>query len=543
MANNYSNETELKSFSESTTELKQSRTSDIRNNASYKEGVNKSYRGINDFNRRMNDVSNKVSTNRDRSLYDNTSGDKFKGASRDTPINNLSPIDNGRRDGDISNTNNNINSNNSLPSDNIKDGSVDSNSSVSNQGKPLNGNNTLNTPSNALKSNNNGYNPKTSINDSNPSTTPNKNKSNVAPSNNARDKLKQKGAEKALAAIHPALGAAAKSKKGKQLTQALSKNRGVGLLDKFKGLLPTNSNGQQVDQDGNNIEERNDEKRVAEGHAIFTKKQKRWILGGSVTSAVTVLFAVCILFVAVQALKTILGDDLTRVIITNPDISEKLFGGEDKLGEDSVDNNITELDVENSVKKTTSSSASSTTTHSSSSEGVSSTGSATIDKLNEIARGEVGKGPTEYRTWYYDGYDNAVDWCAIFVSWLFNKVDGIDRYIEKSTFAGDIVRNSDKLNYGTWYEDECSDTSTEPRAGDIIVFDPYLNGNYYPYPLHGEDKYYSSHVGYVYKVDSEKVYTVEGNSSNQVSSREYSRKNHCGTVGIQGINGYFRPNY
>ena len=264
------------------------------------------------------------------------------------------------------------------------------------------------------------------------------------------------------------------------------------------------------------------------------------VLAGGITSAVTVMFTVCILFVAVQALKTILGDDLTRVIITNPDVTEKLFGGEDQLGNDDVNNNITELGSE---RRSTSSSSGSTVTHrssSSSSSVLSSTGSATIDKLNEIALGEVGNGPEKYWNWY----GMSSDWCAMFVLWLFDNIDGIDKYVKRvSAYACDIPRESDKAGLGTWYEDECTDSSTVPKAGDVVVFDPYVNGSYTPWPANGGiDKYWSSHVGYVYDVDDNNIYTVEGNSNNQVEKKSISRKK-CGGGNGQGINGYFRPNY
>ena len=56
------------------------------------------------------------------------------------------------------------------------------------------------------------------------------------------------------------------------------------------------------------------------------------------------------------------------------------------------------------------------------------------------------------------------------------------------------------------------------------------------------DKYHSDHLGYVYKVDSSYVYTIEGNTGSDnadystVAYRQYSR-----TSGK--INGYYRPNY
>ena len=168
------------------------------------------------------------------------------------------------------------------------------------------------------------------------------------------------------------------------------------------------------------------------------------------------------------------------------------------------------------------------------------TGNQTIDKLNQIALGEVGNGPSKYWSWY----GSSGDWCAMFVLWLFNQVDGIDKYVKRvSGYACDIPRESDKAGLGVWYEDECSDPSTQPKAGDVVVFDPYVNGGYIPWPANGGiDKYWSSHVGYVYKVDENNIYTVEGNSNNQVQSKTISRKK-CGGGNGQGINGYFRPYY
>lgn len=164
-----------------------------------------------------------------------------------------------------------------------------------------------------------------------------------------------------------------------------------------------------------------------------------------------------------------------------------------------------------------------------------------VDKLTSIALGEVGNGPTKYQTFMQFGSN--VDWCAAFVSWLFNEVGGLDKLIVRSGGAGSIPRDSIATGLGgEWFEDECSDSSTVPQAGDIIVFNPKVNGSYTPFPANYRDKYYSSHVGYVYKVDDENVYTVEGNSGGMVKSKQYSRK-YCGQAGVQGINGYYRPDY
>ena len=171
------------------------------------------------------------------------------------------------------------------------------------------------------------------------------------------------------------------------------------------------------------------------------------------------------------------------------------------------------------------------------------TGQATIDKLNQIAVSQVGKTGETYQSWfgYYD------EWCAMFVSWLMNQVDGIGKYIaSREGIAGEIPRSSVAAGLGTWLEDECTNPEVVPRAGDIILFDPWMGADYIPYPDHGKDKYFSSHVGYVYKVDSENVYSIEGNGElggyNGVWDHIRPRK-HCGNQAGQTINGYFRPNY
>lgn len=80
---------------------------------------------------------------------------------------------------------------------------------------------------------------------------------------------------------------------------------------------------------------------------------------------------------------------------------------------------------------------------------------------------------------------------------------------------------------GNWYEN-----GTKPKVGDIILFNPTCPG---------PDKYYSSHVGIVYKVDSKNVYTVEGNTNGSndnsiVTTQSYGISN-------KKINGYYRPNW
>ncbi len=151
-----------------------------------------------------------------------------------------------------------------------------------------------------------------------------------------------------------------------------------------------------------------------------------------------------------------------------------------------------------------------------------------INKLVQLAKDEAGNGPAKYRKWYYGSEQYGVPWCAVFVSWCLSQI-GITSI--KTDGAGCFARNYGK--YGKWYESEYSDSSITPQAGDIVTFVWNYAGRY-----SNQDKYYSDHVGIVYAVDSNYIYTVEGNAGNTndtstVKLKSYSRKNGC-------INGYFR---
>lgn len=64
--------------------------------------------------------------------------------------------------------------------------------------------------------------------------------------------------------------------------------------------------------------------------------------------------------------------------------------------------------------------------------------------------------------------------------------------------------------------------TSNPKPGDQIFFGTSISN--------------SNHTGLVEKVDSSKVYTIEGNTSDQVARRTYA-------IGASNILGYGRPNY
>ena len=158
------------------------------------------------------------------------------------------------------------------------------------------------------------------------------------------------------------------------------------------------------------------------------------------------------------------------------------------------------------------------------------TGNATIDKINQIAINEAkaGTGPEKFRDYFGD--KNESDWCAMFVSWLFNQVGGIGKYYVKDASAGQGARSSIAAGYGTWLEDECTDSSTVPKPGDVLHWKVADSAHYV-------DKYSSKHVGYVYDVDDTYIYTVEGNNDPYHVRTLKRKRKDC------NVNGYYRPKY
>lgn len=123
-----------------------------------------------------------------------------------------------------------------------------------------------------------------------------------------------------------------------------------------------------------------------------------------------------------------------------------------------------------------------------------------------IALKEVGNvGGEPYWRWY--GFDERVEWCACFVSWVANQAG----YIEKN-----IIPKFAGCETGVnWFKamNEWREPGYVPKPGDIIFFDWEVDGTV-------------SHVGIVEKVENNKIYTIEGNSTNDdCQERSYSIDN------------------
>ena len=121
----------------------------------------------------------------------------------------------------------------------------------------------------------------------------------------------------------------------------------------------------------------------------------------------------------------------------------------------------------------------------------------------QIALSQVGNiGGEIYWRWY--GFNSRVEWCAVFVSWVANQVGYIEKGIIPKFVGCDTGVNWFKL-MGKWKEKEYI-----PKPGDIIFFDWDDNGS-------------ANHVGIVEKVENNIVYTIEGNSTDDMCrQKEYS---------------------
>lgn len=177
----------------------------------------------------------------------------------------------------------------------------------------------------------------------------------------------------------------------------------------------------------------------------------------------------------------------------------------------------------------------------------------TASRLIKLAEAEVGylekksnanldskTGNAGYNNWtkyardlnkagYYNGNKNGYAWCDMFVDWLFLQLcDGDAKKAEHIICqTGDYGAG---CTYSMRYYKNAGRFYKTPKVGDQIFFGSSAS---------------ASHTGIVYKVDSSKVYTIEGNTSGAsgvvangggVFKKSYSLK-------YTKIAGYGRPRY
>lgn len=123
-------------------------------------------------------------------------------------------------------------------------------------------------------------------------------------------------------------------------------------------------------------------------------------------------------------------------------------------------------------------------------------------QIVSVVMGQLGNsGGQKFWSWY--GFDSRVEWCACFVSWCADKSGLIA--------SGNVPKFSLCSDGVSWFQgqNKWQSGGTTPTAGMIIFFDWDHDGN-------------SDHVGIVEKCEGGRVYTVEGNSSDQVRQRNYA---------------------
>ena len=133
-----------------------------------------------------------------------------------------------------------------------------------------------------------------------------------------------------------------------------------------------------------------------------------------------------------------------------------------------------------------------------------------------VAQSQIGNvGGEPYWSWY--GYNDRVEWCAIFVSWVADQCGYLD--------TGVLPKMEGVRPYVDWFIErgQWQGRDYEPRPGDIIFFDWESDG-------------LADHVGIVEKVEDGLVYTIEGNTGDTCAERRYP-------VGNAPIYGFGLPSY
>lgn len=121
-----------------------------------------------------------------------------------------------------------------------------------------------------------------------------------------------------------------------------------------------------------------------------------------------------------------------------------------------------------------------------------------------VAKSQIGNiGGKKYWSWY--GFKSRVSWCACFVSYCAHESGDLNKTIPKFAAVYDGM---------VWFKnhDNWKSRNYTPNLGDIIFFDWNRDND-------------PDHVGIVEKVKNGKVYTIEGNSSDEVKAKNYSLTN------------------
>lgn len=166
-----------------------------------------------------------------------------------------------------------------------------------------------------------------------------------------------------------------------------------------------------------------------------------------------------------------------------------------------------------------------------------------IEKITKVAENEVGylekksnknldsklanagdRNFTKYGKWIGANGDY---WCASFLSWIFYKAFGTTN--GKKLLCGSFSAACETIRQQFKKKNQYK---TSPKVGDVIFFSGTRHSG-------------ANHIGFVYKVSGDKVYTIEGNTSgaNGVVDNGGGVAKKSYAITYSKILGYGRPDY
>lgn len=130
-------------------------------------------------------------------------------------------------------------------------------------------------------------------------------------------------------------------------------------------------------------------------------------------------------------------------------------------------------------------------------------GAVSDSRIVQIALNEIGNYGGE-KFWTWAGYSSRLAWCAMFVSWCAEQA-GLTP--PKEYRCGNLRMYF--INKGTWHG-RSTEPNYKPNPGDCIIFGGDAD----------DDSPY--HTGLVVRADDNNIYTIEGNTTDQVAERTYA---------------------
>lgn len=127
----------------------------------------------------------------------------------------------------------------------------------------------------------------------------------------------------------------------------------------------------------------------------------------------------------------------------------------------------------------------------------------TVIAEREVGYQETGVNITKYGAWY--GLQD--DWCVMFIAWCSNQA-GIPTSVIPKLASTTALRNDFFSPRGQYYKAPSYGGTVTPQVGDIY--------------FEGTSPTSTTHVGLIVGVDSNYIYTVEGNVGNKVVSTRHS---------------------